>query len=161
MALPSFAYSPPVRATTPHAVGMKPARLVSLLSLFEGQESIVMSSWFAKRTTSLDPGDPAAQLGAYKEGRRDERLESGAAAPNRRLAKAELDDAHELGRREERLARRASPLGMLLRVLTFILATLAVIAIVLAVRYGSFAAAGQAVDTAITSVVQPANAPSH
>ena len=80
-----------------------------------------MSSWFAKRTTSLDPGDPAAQLGAYKEGRRDERLESGAAAPNRRLAKAELDDAHELGRREERLARRASPLGMLLRVLTFIL----------------------------------------
>ena len=118
-----------------------------------------MPSWFAKRT-SLDPGDPAAQLGAYKEGRRDERLQTEAGAPDRRLAKAELDDALDRGRREERLSRRGSPMGTILRIVVLILATMAVITIVLAVRYGSFAAAGQAVDREFSSIVQ-AVAPAH
>jgi hypothetical protein len=98
-------------------------------------------SWFARRT-ALDPGDPAAvQLDAYKEGRRDEQTEA--------------------GRREPRLTRRGSPLGALFRMLVLILATMAVITIVLVVQYGSFAAAGQAVDTALSSVIQHAPVPGH
>ena len=118
-----------------------------------------MTSWFAK-STALDPGDPATQLGAYKEGRRDERLQTEAGAPDRRLAKAEIEDALNRGRREERLRRRASPLGVILRLLVLILAAMAVITIVLAVSYGSFAAAGQAIDTALSSMFQ-AVAPAH
>lgn len=118
-----------------------------------------MASLFAK-STRIDPGDPAAQLGAYKEGRRDERLQTEAGAPDRRLAKAEVDDALNRGRREERLKRRASPMGMMLRLLLLILAAMAVITVILAVRYGSFAAAGQAADTALASVVH-AVAPAH
>ena len=116
-----------------------------------------MSSWFAKRT-DLIVGDPATQLGAYKEGRRDERLQTEAAAPNRRLAKAELNDARALGRRDERLSRRASPLGLVLRALLFVLAAAAVVGIVLAVQYGSFAAAGQLVDAQIASLVRAISA---
>jgi hypothetical protein len=112
-----------------------------------------MSSWFAKRT-DMGVGDPAAQLGAYKDGRRDERLQTEAGAPDRRLAKAELNEARDRGRRDERLSRRATPLGLLLRVLLLALATTAVVAIVLGVRYGSFAAAGQVVDTEIAALVQ-------
>jgi hypothetical protein len=119
-----------------------------------------MPSWFAKSTT-LEPGDPATQLGAYKEGRRDERLQAEAGAPDRRLAKKELADAHDHGRREERLRRRASPLGIVLRLLLLILAAMAVVAIVLAARYGSFAAAGQAVDTVLSSIVQSSTASVH
>jgi hypothetical protein len=118
-----------------------------------------MTSWFAK-TPTLDPSDPAAQLGAYKEGRRDERLQSEANAPDRRLAKAELNDARDLGRREERLRRRASPLGTILRLLVLILATMAVVTIALAVSYGSFTAAGHAVDTALSAIFQ-AVVPAH
>lgn len=120
----------------------------------------VAMSWFAKSTT-LEPGDAAAQLGAYKEGRRDERLQTEAGAPDRRLAKAELADAQDRGRREERLRRRASPLSMLFGILLFLLAIVAVITIVLAARYGSFAAAGQVVDTALTAIVQPLAASAH
>lgn len=118
-----------------------------------------MTSWFAKSTT-LDPGESAAQLGAYKEGRRDERLQTEANAPDRRLAKTELDDALNRGRREERSRRRASPMGAILRLLMLMLAAMAAITIVLAVSYGSFAAAGRAVDIALSSIVQ-AVAPAH
>jgi hypothetical protein len=112
-----------------------------------------MSSWFAKRT-AVAVGDPDTQLGAYKEGRRDERLQTEAAAPDRRLAKAELNEARDRGRRDERLSNRASPLGLLLRVLLFALAIAAVVAIVIAVQYGSFAAAGQVIDTQLAALVQ-------
>lgn len=115
-------------------------------------QSIAMSV-FAKRA-AIEPGDPATHLGAYKEGRRDERLQAEAGAPDHRVAKAELDDARDRGRREERLMRRASPLGALFRTLVLILAIMTVAAIVLAVRYGSFASAGQAVDAEISSIVQ-------
>jgi len=116
-----------------------------------------MSSWFAKRT-AVDVGDPTTQLGAYKAGRRDERLQTEAAAPDRRLAKAELNEARDRGRRDERLSNRASPLGLLIRVLLLALATAAVVAIVLAVQHGSFAAAGQVVDTALASLAHAVSA---
>jgi hypothetical protein len=106
-----------------------------------------MSSLFAKPDT-IQPGDPATQLGAYKEGRRDERLQTEAGAAG------ELDR----GRRQERLNRRASPLGFLFMTLLLILAIMAVAAMVLALRYGSFAAAGQAVDSEITSIAQAVHA---
>jgi len=51
-------------------------------------------------------------------------------------------------------------MGTILRIVVLILATMAVITIVLAVRYGSFAAAGQAVDREFSSIVQ-AVAPAH
>jgi hypothetical protein len=112
-----------------------------------------MSSWFAKRT-ALSGGDPATQLGAYKEGRRDERLQTEAAAPDRRLAKAEINEARARGRREEWLSRRVSPLGALLRVVVLALAAAAVVGIVLAIKYGSLAAAGHAADRELASIVQ-------
>jgi hypothetical protein len=116
-----------------------------------------MSSWFAKRT-AIAAGDPDTQLGAYKEGRRDERLQTEAAAPDRRLAKAELNEARDRGRRDERLSNRVSPMGLLVRLLLFVLAATAVATIVLGVRYGSFAAAGQVVDTGLASLVQTVSA---
>jgi hypothetical protein len=106
-----------------------------------------MSSLFAKPAT-IQPSDPVTELGAYKEGRRDERLQTEAGAA----------DEIERGRREERLSRRGSPLGFLFRTLLLILAIMAVAAIVLAVRYGSFAAAGQAVDSEISSIAQASHA---
>jgi len=112
-----------------------------------------MSSWFARRT-GLAIGDPATQLDAYKDGRRDERLQGQAGAPDRRLAKAELSEAHDRGRREGRLSSRASPLGMVLGLIVLALAALAVAAIVLAVNYGSFAVAGQAIDLALSTLVR-------
>jgi hypothetical protein len=112
-----------------------------------------MSSWFARRT-GLVTGDPSTQLDAYKDGRRDERLQGQAGAPDRRLARAELSDAHSRGRREGRLSSRASPLGVLSGLLVLALAALAVCAIVLAVNYGSFTGAGQAADHALASLVQ-------
>lgn len=114
-----------------------------------------MASWFTKRTT-VDPSDPGAQLGAYKEGRRDERLQTEAGVPDHRFAKAELDEAYDRGRRDGRSRRRGSPL---ITILLLLLASVGILTIILAVRYGSFAAAGEAVDTAISSITQPAAAP--
>ncbi|MHB8530511.1 MAG: hypothetical protein ACYC8V_13510 [Caulobacteraceae bacterium] len=98
------------------------------------------------------------QLDAYKEGRRDERRNVGDVAEDERITKKDLADAYDRGRREERLRRRRSPFGTLLMGL---LAIVGVIAIVLPIRYGSFTAAGAAVDGVFISTAQRATAPVH
>jgi hypothetical protein len=119
---------------------------------------MAMRFWLPK-TAAVAPSDPDGQLGAYRAGRRDERVERApneTVPPDRRVAKAELDEAYERGRRDGRARRRGSPaLGLIL----FILAIVGVSAIVMAVRYGSFTAAGQAVDATVSSASQRASAP--
>jgi hypothetical protein len=119
------------------------------------QERTVMPSWFTRPTT-VAAVDPATPLGAYKEGRKDERLRTEGGPPDPRRAKAELNDAVGRGRREERLRGRTSPLVMLVLV---VLAAIGALTSVLAVRYGSFAAAGEAVDAVLYSIASPPATP--
>jgi hypothetical protein len=95
------------------------------------------------RTTPLDPNDPAMPLEAYKEGRKDERRQIEAGGPDHRVVKKEVDEAFERGRRHGRLERRGSVLG----VLSFLaLAVLVIGGAIMVVDYGSFGAAGSAID---------------
>jgi hypothetical protein len=113
-----------------------------------------MQSWFAKPAT-VESSDPS-QIDAYKAGRRDERVQIETNGSRPRVAKAQVDDAYDRGVHDQRLRRRRSPIGMLLLV---VLALIGVIAIVMPIRYGSFAAAGAAVDDALASAGQSASAP--
>jgi hypothetical protein len=104
---------------------------------------------FARRT-ALDPTDPAAPLEAYKDGRRDERRSLEAGGLDHRLVKGELDVAYERGLREGRLTRRTSAAGVL--AMTIVAALLVAVCVMVA-QYGSFAAAGGAIDRAISSLL--------
>ncbi|HEY5071019.1 MAG TPA: hypothetical protein VII63_03210 [Caulobacteraceae bacterium] len=102
-----------------------------------------MRSWFSRR---LAPGPGAGALDAYKEGRLDERQRAEKSGETAGATRADVDAAYDRGRRDERSRRRGSPF------LTFLLVVLAVAAaamVFLAVRLGSFAAAGAVVDTVI------------
>ena len=59
------------------------------------------------------------------------------------MDKADLRDAYERGRRDERGRRRRHPIGM---TLTFAAAAVGVVVLVLALVNGSFGAAGDTVD---------------
>jgi hypothetical protein len=59
------------------------------------------------------------------------------------LDKADLREAYEHGRRDERARRKRHPLGM---TFTFALALFGVVIVVLAIANGSFGAAGDQVD---------------
>jgi hypothetical protein len=103
---------------------------------------------FATRT-ALDPTDPAVPLEAYKEGRRDERRQILEGGPEHRVVKKELEDAYERGRREERARKRLSPLGAF----SFLLLVVLVIGgAILVFHYGSFSAAGSAIDSTLASI---------
>jgi hypothetical protein len=95
------------------------------------------------RTTTLDPTDPAVPLEAYKEGRKDERRQIDAGGLDHRVVKKELDEAFERGRHHGRLERRGSILGV---VSLLVLAALVIAAAVMLYNYGSFGAAGSAID---------------
>jgi hypothetical protein len=62
------------------------------------------------------------------------------------LDKADLRDAYEHGRRDERARRKRHPIGM---TFTFALAIFGVVMVVLAVANGSFGAAGGMVDRSL------------
>jgi hypothetical protein len=115
---------------------------------------ITMQSWFAKPAT-VEPSDPS-QLGAYKAGRRDERVQNETAGSTPSVAKADVDNAYDRGRHDQGVRRRRHPIGMLLLV---VLALIGVFAIIMPVQYGSFAAAGAAVDDAFASAGQSASTP--
>jgi hypothetical protein len=101
------------------------------------------------RTTPLDPTDPAVPLEAYKEGRKDERRQMDAGGLDHRVVKKELDEAFERGRRHGRLERRGSVFGVLS---LLVLAVLLVAAAVMVFDYGSFGAAGSAIDRMTVSL---------
>lgn len=61
--------------------------------------------------------------------------------------RADLHEAYERGRREERAGRRRHPIGM---TLTFALALVGVVVLVLAAINGSFGGAGQTIDRSLT-----------
>lgn len=105
---------------------------------------------FARRTTVLDPSDPNAHLEAYREGRRDERRNLEGGGLDHRLVKKELDEAYARGRREGRTERRASVTGMLS---TIVLALVIIGGVVMIAHYGSFGAAGTAIDQALAPLL--------
>jgi hypothetical protein len=112
-------------------------------------------SWFSRRAPAA-PAPSADALDAYKEGSVDERQRLEKDVPPTRAARADIDAAYDRGRRDERARRRGSPL---LAFLLLILAVAAGLMIYLAVRQGSFAAAGAVIDNALSSTAQRATAP--
>ena len=102
------------------------------------------------RQTVIDPADPiAAPLEAYKEGRRDERRQVDAGLIDRRIVKREIDEAYDRGRQIGAARRRGSLLGAL----SFVLLAILVIGVaILVVSYGSFGAAGAAIDQILASI---------
>jgi hypothetical protein len=100
------------------------------------------------RHTALDPSDPAVPLEAYKEGRKDERRQIEAGGLDHRLVKKELDDAYARGRREGLSTRRVSLVGL---ASSIVLAALLIATAVMAYQYGSFAAAGGAIDRLVAT----------
>jgi hypothetical protein len=112
-----------------------------------------MRSWFSRRVT---PNGEPAPLDAYKQGRIDEHDRLAKTGSATTATRGEVDAAYDRGRREERVRHRGHPL------ITFLLVILSLAAlgmIYLAVRTGSFAAAGAVVDSAFSSEVQRANSP--
>ncbi len=110
----------------------------------------MMRSWFARRAAIADGPDASEPLDAYKEGRRDERnrLERDRTVPR----KADIDEAYDRGRHDERLRHRGSPLLTLL----ILVAVLAAAAFVyLAVRNGSFSNGGAVVDRSLSTAQAP------
>ena len=103
-------------------------------------------SLFATKSTLADPAVPIAPAEAYREGRRDGHDEH---LQDARSTQVALDNAYERGRRDERLRRRQSPLTA---IALFLLALVAIIVLVMDAVYGSFTAAGAAIDSAINSV---------
>jgi hypothetical protein len=69
------------------------------------------------------------------------------------LDKADLREAYEHGRRDERGRRKRHPIGM---TITFALAIFGVVIVVLAVANGSFGAAGAQVDQSLMIARQQA-----
>lgn len=72
------------------------------------------------------------------------------------LARADVREAYERGRRDERAQRRRHPLGM---TVTFVLAAVGLIILGLAALNGSFGRAGQMVDRGLSAAVSRAQAP--
>jgi len=68
-------------------------------------------------------------------------------APETVELKADLREAYERGRRDERAARRRHPIGM---TLTFAFALVGVVVLVLAAINGSFTGAGESIDRGLT-----------
>jgi hypothetical protein len=66
--------------------------------------------------------------------------------------KADLREAYERGRRDERDRRRRHPIGM---TLTFAFALVGLVVLVLAAIHGSFAGAGESIDRGLT-IARPA-----
>jgi hypothetical protein len=100
------------------------------------------------KRAEADPIDPANSLEAYREGRRDERRLIETSGPDHKTVKRELDEAYERGRREGLSRRRGSALGAVSAVLLLVLI---VGTGVMVMHYGSFAAAGGAVDQALST----------
>jgi len=65
--------------------------------------------------------------------------------------RADLHEAYERGRRDERIRRRRHPIGM---TFTFAFALVGVVVLVLAAINGSFGRAGQTIDRGLT-IAQP------
>jgi hypothetical protein len=104
---------------------------------------------FDRNPPPIDPDNPASHLEAYKEGRRDERRQMEAGVLDRRLVKRELDEAYERGR-VIGLARRP---GSFLGALWFLVLLAVLISTgVMVATYGSFQAAGLAIDRMIASI---------
>ena len=72
--------------------------------------------------------------------------------PTERMDKADLREAYERGRTDERGRRKRHPIGM---TLTFAAAAFGVLVLALALMDGSFSAAGQQVDQGLT-IARPA-----
>lgn len=101
------------------------------------------------RPGTLDPSDPAVQLQAYKDGRRDERRQIETGRLDHRVVKKELDEAFDRGRRQGRLEHRGSLAGTLSLI---VLAALLIGAAVMVASYGSFADAGAVIDRMVSSL---------
>jgi hypothetical protein len=104
-----------------------------------------MRTWFGQRTVVA--GGPDG-LGAYKEGRADERAVTAHDADAVRVDRGAVNDAYDRGRREERLRHRSSPFLM---IVTALLVIIALGVLILTVRTGSFTNAGAVID----SLIQP------
>jgi hypothetical protein len=108
-----------------------------------------MRSWF-ERPLASEPATRVDELGAYKDGRADERGRLRQEGPH--LDRA-VGEAYDRGRREERLRHRGSPL---LAFLTLVLVLIALAVLLLAVRTGSFSNAGAVLDNLVQRPVHTA-----
>jgi predicted anti-sigma-YlaC factor YlaD len=82
-------------------------------------------------------------------GRLGDKIDEPAAATE---LKADLSEAYERGRRDERARRRRHPIGM---TLTFAFALVGLVVLVLAALNGSFTGAGETIDRSLT-IAKPA-----
>lgn len=115
-----------------------------------------MASLFMKPAASGEVADAPEPLDAYKDGRRDERLQVEDESTLSKEHRAAINDAYERGRREERLRRRSSPL------LSFVILLVVLVGgglIYLAFKNGSFSSGGAVVDQSLAKVSQSAQAP--
>ena len=114
-----------------------------------------MKPWFSRRLSSAVAVDGPDQLGAYKEGRRDEhsRLRESTTPPVDRSA---LNEAYDRGRRDAHARRRGAPL---VGFLVLLVAVIGGIIIYLSIKEGSVGAAGAKVDQSISATAQKVQAP--
>jgi hypothetical protein len=112
-----------------------------------------MRTWFSRRTAPADRPEP---LDAYKEGSVDERRRLEKEGVGAEATRRETDRAYERGRHDERRRHHGHPFIALILI---VLSISAIGMMYLAVRTGSFAAAGATVDRAVSSASQGVQAP--
>ena len=113
-------------------------------------------SWFGRRTVATDGTVETGGIGAYRAGRRDERRLAEQTDDVAHADQIQLDKAYQRGLVDGKRVRRGSFLG---GVLTVILLVVAVLAMLLVVREGSFTQAGMVVDHALSTSVTQAQTP--
>jgi hypothetical protein len=111
-----------------------------------------VTNWFRN---SAESATTSSEAEAYRAGPREERLNIEQDMVGRPL-KAEIDAAYERGRQDERARRRGSPV---IAILVVIVALMGGGMIYLAIRDGSFGAAGAQVDHTLSSGVDQVQAP--
>ncbi len=113
-----------------------------------------MKSLFGRRD-EIGPVEGPDTLGAYKEGRLDERRGADHAEP--RATKADIDEAYDRGRVDGR--RRGGGGFGLIGLLLLVVLVVGGVMLYLAARNGSFSSGGAVVDRNIATVTQKAQAP--
>jgi hypothetical protein len=109
------------------------------------------------RRDEIDPVEGPDRLGAYKEGRLDERRGADHVVSEPRATKADIDEAYDRGRVDGR-RRRGGGFG-LIGLLLLVVLVVGGVMLYLAARNGSFSSGGAVVDRNIATVTQKAQAP--
>ena len=111
-----------------------------------------MRNLFTTTDPELTSGDNSKLLNVYKDGRRDERAQ-GPHGIEPHAQEALIRDAYKDGRRDERARKRGSPLMVLI---LLVAALVGGAMVVMAVREGSFAGGGAAIDGQVAKATDAA-----